>query len=113
MTLLPREQIESQVLENPMEFLVRIDIEFPPELTSGEMSKLYAEEAAQAKVLATEGILVRLWRIPGRRSNWGLWRAENATSLHEALMSLPLWKYMDVEVSAMARHPNDPGVEQR
>jgi muconolactone D-isomerase len=100
-------------MENHMEFLVRMDIEFPPELTSDEMGELYAAEAAQAKVLATEGTLVRLWRIPGRRSNWGLWRAEDATSLHEALTSLPLWKYMDVEVSAMARHPNDPGVEQR
>jgi muconolactone D-isomerase len=42
----------------------------------------------------------------------GLWQAEDATSLHEALTSLLLRKYMDVEVTAMARHPNDPGVEQ-
>jgi muconolactone D-isomerase len=99
-------------LEKPIEFLVRIDTEFPPELTTGEISKLYAMETAQAKVLATEGTLVRLWRIPGRRSNLGLWQAEDATSLHEALTSLLLRKYMDVEVTAMARHPNDPGVEQ-
>ena len=95
-----------------MEFLVRTDIAFPPELTSDEKNTLIAQEADRAKVLAAEGTLVRLWRLPGRRSNWGLWRAEDATSLHDALTSLPLWNYMDIEVSALARHPNDPQLEQ-
>ena len=95
-----------------MEFLVRIEYEFPPELTSDHIRALSDQEAARANVLASEGTLIRLWRIPGRRANWGLWRAEDATSLHEALTSLPLWNYMDIEVTAMARHPNDPAVDQ-
>jgi muconolactone D-isomerase len=51
---------------------------------------------------------VRLWRIPGRTANWGLWRANDATELHDALISLPCGP-MDIEVMPLARHPNDPG----
>jgi muconolactone D-isomerase len=94
-----------------MEFLVRMDICLPPEMTEAAKSDLYAAEARRAKTLANEGTLLRLWRIPGRLANWGLWRADDATSLHDALTTLPLWKYMDVEVSAMAQHPNDPAIQ--
>jgi muconolactone D-isomerase len=52
--------------------------------------------------------LVRLWRIPGRTANWGLWRAADATELHDALTSLPLWPHMHIEVVPLAKHPNDP-----
>ena len=32
----------------------------------------------------------------------------DATALHEALSSLPLYPWMDIEVHALAVHPNDP-----
>ena len=91
-----------------MEFLVQINISFPSDMTECTQSELYDAETARSKILATEGFLVRLWRLPGRRSNWGLWQANDATELHEALASLPLWRYMEVEVVPLARHPNDP-----
>ena len=50
----------------------------------------------------------RLWRVPGRWANWGLWEAPDATALHEALNSLPLWPWMSIRVHPLARHPNDP-----
>lgn len=96
----------------PVEFLVRVDIHLPLEMTADERGSLYDAEALQAAILAEQGRLVRVWRIPGRRSNWGLWRADDATTLHESLSSLPLWKFMDVEVTALARHPNDPGTPE-
>lgn len=91
-----------------MEFLVHIEIALPPGMPEVERRELYAAESAQAASLATAGRLVRLWRIPGRTANWGLWRANDATELHDALTSLPLWPYMDIEVMPLARHPNDP-----
>jgi len=91
-----------------MEFLVHITITLPPDMPDGERRDLYAAEAAQAASLAAAGRLARLWRIPGRTANWGLWRADDATQLHDALTSLPLWPYMDIEVAPLARHPNDP-----
>lgn len=95
-----------------MEFLVRVDINVPSEMTDDERNALNEDEAAQAQALAASGRLVRIWRLPGRRSNWGLWQADDATELHEALTSLPLWKYMDIEVIALARHPNDPAARR-
>ena len=34
--------------------------------------------------------------------------AADATELHDALTSLPLWPYMHIEVVPLAKHPNDP-----
>ncbi len=91
-----------------MEFLVHISIALPQGMPDEERRALYAAESVQAASLAAAGRLVRLWRIPGRTANWGLWRASDATELHDALTSLPLWPYMDIEATALAKHPNDP-----
>jgi muconolactone D-isomerase len=91
-----------------MEFLVNIDVALPSGMPSDRREELYAAEAVQAASLAAAGRLVRLWRIPGRTANWGLWLAADATELHDALTSLPLWPYMHIEVVPLARHPNDP-----
>lgn len=91
-----------------MEFLVHIDVDLPANLPDSEAARLYEAEGTRAAELARLGVLVRLWRIPGRRSNVGLWSADDATALHAALSSLPLWPYMDIAVDALARHPNDP-----
>lgn len=93
-----------------MEFLVHVELDLPSTLTVAQRDELAAAESARAAELRADGRLRRLWRIPGRRANWGLWEAADATELHEALASLPLWPWMDVEVVALAEHPNDdPG----
>jgi muconolactone D-isomerase len=91
-----------------VEFLVRIEIQLDESLSVEQREALYAAEAERARALTEAGHLVRLWRLPGRRANWGLWQAADATELHEVLTSLPLWPYMDVDVNPLARHPNDP-----
>lgn len=91
-----------------MEFLVRVEIHLPPTMSPEERARLTAAESARAAALASEGRLLRLWRLPGRRANWGLWRAPDATALHDALTSLPLWPYMDIDVTPLAEHPSDP-----
>lgn len=91
-----------------MEFLVSISIELPLDLDDERRGALLAAEAARAAELASAGLLVRLWRIPGRLANRGLWQAADATELHAALTSLPLWPWMKVDVEPLARHPSDP-----
>jgi muconolactone D-isomerase len=92
-----------------MEFLVTITVHLPPDLPDPEERRLLAAEAGRARELSVEGTLLRLWRIPGRRSNYGLWSAPDATALHSALTSLPLWPYLEAAVEPLAVHPNDPG----
>jgi muconolactone D-isomerase len=91
-----------------VEFLVNIEIEWPPDASDTERERLFTAELARGQELAAEGIMKRLWRVPGRWANWGLWEAEDATALHEALQSLPLWPWMNITVHSLARHPNDP-----
>ena len=91
-----------------MEFLVHIEIGWPPDADPERREALFTAELVRGQELASQGIMRRLWRIPGRWANWGLWEAEDATALHAALSSLPLWPWMDVTVHPLARHVNDP-----
>ena len=90
-----------------MEFLVSIKIT-PPEGADEKTAQLYAAEGIRAKELSDQGLIRRLWRVPGQKANWGLWEAENATALHQAISSLPLFPYMEVTVHPLAEHPSDP-----
>jgi muconolactone D-isomerase len=91
-----------------MEFLVNIKIEWPHDMDPGVKEEISAHERAVAAEFAKRGNLVRMWRIPGRRENWGLWQAKDATELHDIISSLPVWPWMDVTVHALARHAVDP-----
>lgn len=91
-----------------MEFLVNIEILWPPDGDQARKDELFAAELARGQELAAAGIMKRLWRVPGRWANWGLWEAADAGALHDALTSLPLWPWMDVTVHPLAQHVNDP-----
>ncbi|MGI8305736.1 muconolactone Delta-isomerase [Saccharopolyspora hattusasensis] len=91
------------------EFLVNIKIEWPRDLSEETIRKLSVDERTRPTERAAEGHLVRMWRVPGRRENWGLWRAGDASALHEIISALPVWPYMDVTVHPLATHPVDPG----
>lgn len=91
-----------------MEFLVHITVEWPAGGDEELKRRLIAEEGERARQLAAAGMIRRLWRIPGRWANVGLWEAPDATALHEALASLPLFPWVRAEVQALAHHPSDP-----
>ena len=93
-----------------MEFLVRIEISWPPDKPVAERERIFSEELEAGQRLAHAGQLRRLWRIPGRWANWSLYEVQDATELHAALTTLPLYPWMDIEVHALAEHPNDPRV---
>lgn len=91
-----------------MEFLVRIQINWPADAPEEERDRIFAQELESGQRLAHAGQLRRLWRIPGRWANWSLYQVADATELHAALTTLPLYPWMDIEVHALAEHPNDP-----
>jgi muconolactone D-isomerase len=92
-----------------MEFLVHMEVSLVPEGPETEL-ELRERESIRARELANMGILLRLWRVSGRRENWGIWRAKDADALHEALASLPMFSYLVITVHSLAPHPNDPKV---
>ena len=90
------------------EFLVNIKFVWPDSITDEKRKELREKEVAMAGELAKKGHLVRMWRVVGRRENWGLWRAKDATEMHAILSALPIWPYMEIQVMALAQHPVDP-----
>jgi muconolactone D-isomerase len=91
-----------------VEFLVEIEVRWPPEGDPDRRAALIRAEAERAKELGAEGTILRLWRIPGRWANVGLWKAPDATALHDALSSLPFYPWLDIKVRPLAEHPSDP-----
>jgi muconolactone delta-isomerase len=86
-------------------FLVQIEIALPPDLDADTLAALGEAEARRGVELQDAGTIERIWRVPGRRANVGIWRAADADALHAAIASLPMWPYMDVSVTVLARHP--------
>ena len=88
-----------------VDFLVEIEVALPADLDEDRRSALVAAELERGSALAQAGVLRAIWRVPGRLANRAIWSAADATALHEALVSLPLWPYMDVAGTPLARHP--------
>jgi muconolactone D-isomerase len=85
-------------------FLVRIIVELPPELAAGDREELLERERERGLELREAGVIEDIWRLPGRLANVGVWRASSATDLHEALTSLPVWPWTQIEVTPLADH---------
>jgi muconolactone D-isomerase len=92
-----------------VEFLVNIEVMYPPDGDAEEFERLTNAERARARELVEQGSLKRIWRVPGRRANWGIWEAADSTELHKLISSLPFFPWLEVEVRPLAQHPSDPG----
>lgn len=88
-----------------MEFLVQLETTLPPELPASERELLLAAESARGRELVADGTISRIWRLPGRLANVGIWSTPDSESLRDALTSLPLWRWMTVTVTPLATHP--------
>ena len=87
-----------------VEFLVEIEIRLPSDLAPASRADLLEAEQARGVELAEAGTIRAIWRVPGRLANRGIWSTADATDLHAAIASLPLWPYMDVAVTPLAAH---------
>lgn len=92
-----------------MKFLVRIAVELPPTLSAEARDEVLAAELQRGRELKAAGSIVEIWRVPGGVRNVGIWEAADATELHDLIASLPLFPYLDAEVTPLAEHPIDRG----
>ncbi|WP_283139369.1 muconolactone Delta-isomerase [Rhizohabitans arisaemae] len=88
-----------------MEFLVRIQVRLPVDMPEAEKKRLIDAELVAGRRMRADGRIVRIWRVPGRTANVGVWRADDADELHRLLADLPLFPWLDVDVQALASHP--------
>ena len=89
-----------------MLFHVRMDVAIPRDLDPDERARLVATEKEWALELQRQGRWVHLWRIVGQYSNFSVFDIDSTDELHEILWSLPLFPFMNVEVSPLAQHPS-------
>ena len=94
-----------------MEFLVEFEVHAPEGAAATEVAIRTSAEASAAARLVDQGHLVRLWRPPaaaGETKALGLYCAESEAQLAGLLRALPLYDWMQVTVTPLEFHPNDP-----
>jgi muconolactone D-isomerase len=65
-----------------------------------------AAEKARAEQLQREGKWRHLWRIAGAYANVSVFDVADHDELHAILATLPLFPFMDIAVTPLARHPS-------
>ena len=89
-----------------MLYHVRMDVRPPYGIDPAEFDRLKAEEKARAEALQREGKWVHLWRIAGKYANISVFDVGSHDELHALLSTLPLFPFMEIVVTPLARHPS-------
>lgn len=89
-----------------MLFMVEMDVNIPITFDADEAARLKAEEKAYSQQLQQAGTWRHIWRKVGLYSNVSIFDVESNAALHDLLMSLPLYPFMTMKVTALCRHPS-------
>jgi muconolactone D-isomerase len=89
-----------------MLFHARMTVNLPHDMAETNAEALKAAERKRAAELQRQGKWRHLWRVAGRYANVSIFDVEDADQLHALLTSLPLFPFMQVEVTALCRHPS-------
>lgn len=89
-----------------MLFHVKMVVKLPVEMDPAKAAKIKADEKELAQSLMREGKWRHLWRIAGQYANYSVFDVASVQELHDTLMRLPLYPYMDIEINALCRHPS-------
>lgn len=89
-----------------MLFQVEMDVRIPLGFDTAEAARLKTEEKARFQELQRSGKWRHIWRVVGHYKNVSIFDVESSTELHDILMSLPLYPFMEMRVTALCRHPS-------
>lgn len=89
-----------------MLFLARMDVTFPESLTEQQVADFQVREKEYSAQLQRSGKMAGLWRIVGEYANHSLFDVESNDELHQILSGFPMYPYMKIKVTALAKHPN-------
>ncbi|SUA56078.1 muconolactone Delta-isomerase [Oligella urethralis] len=89
-----------------MLYLVHMIVRIPCDLPKEEAQKIIAEEKAYSQELQRAGKWVHLWRITGEYANYSVFDVESNDELHDILSKLPLFPFMEIKVTPLAKHPS-------
>ncbi|MBO9377368.1 muconolactone Delta-isomerase [Sphingomonas histidinilytica] len=89
-----------------MLFQVHMHVNVPTHIPAAEFDEIKAREKAYFQELQKAGKWRHIWRHVGQYSNTSIFDVESNAALHDLLMGLPLYPFMDIEVIPLCRHPS-------
>lgn len=89
-----------------MLFQVKMDVKLPATLPEEKASNLKKAEKEVAQEWQRQGKWRHLWRIAGQYANISIFDVESVDELHNLISTLPLFPYMEIQVTPLCRHPS-------
>lgn len=89
-----------------MLYLVRMDVRIPHDMPAAQADEIKGRELAYSQALQRDGRWLHLWRVVGEYANYSVFDVEDHDALHRILAGLPLFPFMTLHVTPLARHPS-------
>lgn len=89
-----------------MLYLVHMQVELPNTLSATDADALKAREKTYSQTLQQQGAWLHLWRVAGEYANYSVFDVASHDELHSLLSGLPLFPYMRLKVTPLAKHPS-------
>ncbi|WP_375504535.1 muconolactone Delta-isomerase [uncultured Jatrophihabitans sp.] len=90
-----------------MLFAVKMDVALPLDMDPDERADTLVREKTYSQELQRSGKWPHIWRLVGQYSNLSIFDVADNAELHDLLWNLPLFRFMTIEVTALAAHPSD------
>ncbi|SER73190.1 muconolactone D-isomerase [Pseudomonas sp. NFACC02] len=89
-----------------MLYCVEMTVNIPRDIPADQVEQIKVAEKARAVELQKAGKWPHLWRVVGKYSNVSILDVDSNDELHDVLSSLPLFPYMTIQVTPLAKHPS-------
>jgi muconolactone D-isomerase len=89
-----------------MLFHVHMQVQLPFDLDPNKANEIKTREKQYAQDLQRAGKWLHLWRIVGEYANYSVFDVASNDELQELLSNLPLFPYMNIKVTPLAKHPS-------
>ncbi|MCE1244515.1 muconolactone Delta-isomerase [Oryzomicrobium sp.] len=89
-----------------MLYMVHMQVNLPTDMDPAEAARIKAEEKAYSQSLQRDGRWAHIWRVVGEYANVSIFDVASNDELHDLLSALPLFPYMEIKVTPLARHPS-------
>jgi muconolactone D-isomerase len=83
-----------------------MDVLLPQDMSVEQADEIKAREKAYSQELQRSGKWQQLHRVVGEYANYSVFDVDSHDELHTVLSGLPLFPYMKIQVTALARHPS-------
>jgi muconolactone D-isomerase len=87
-----------------MLFHVEMTVNIPHDIDQVYINEVKAKEKEYSQELQRQGKWVYIWRVVGKYQNISIFDVESPAELHDLLSNLPLFPFMEIQVTALCKH---------